>query len=94
MSRYAPILVLLLGIASVVSGMAVSYSKYLYRKYFVQLQQVRSERDELEIAWLDDNGVPLKGRPALVKAGTRLHAAHAVRDVINGPQLTRHGVSE
>jgi cell division protein FtsL len=51
MSRYAPILVLLLGIASVVSGMAVSYSKYLNRKYFVQLQQVRSERDELEIAW-------------------------------------------
>lgn len=58
------------------------------------LQICTHEGDELEIAWLDDNGVPLKGRPALVKAGTRLHAAHAVRDVINGPQLTRHGVSE
>ncbi len=49
---------------------------------------------ECRIAWLDDNGVPIKGRPVLHQAGVRLDARQFSRDVINGPQLTRHGVAE
>lgn len=48
---------------------------------------------ELEIAWLDDNGVPVRGRPALFKAGVRLNS-RGLLDIINSPNLTRHGVSE
>lgn len=48
---------------------------------------------EVEIAWLDDNGTPIKGRPALHKAGLRLDC-RGFLDIINSPNLTRHGVSE
>lgn len=48
---------------------------------------------ELEIVWLDDNGVPVRGKPALHKAGVRI-SGRGLLDIINSPNLTRHGVPE
>jgi cell division protein FtsL len=42
---------LLLGLALVLSGVGVVYSKYLSRKYFVELQGLRAERDRTDIRW-------------------------------------------
>jgi len=45
------ILVLLIGIAVGLSGVGVVYSKYLTRTSFAELQQLRSERDQLAVDW-------------------------------------------
>ena len=56
--------------------------------------QIRcTDGSEIDVAWLDDHGLPIKGKPALYTAGARL-IAHGMRDIINSPQLTRHGVAE
>lgn len=39
---------------------------------------------EINIAWLDDNGRPIKGKPAIVQHGLRLIAA-GTQDLINHP---------
>ena len=57
------------------------------------LQIRATDGSEIDIAWLDDNGLPIKGRPALYTAGARL-IARGMRDIINSPQITRHGVPE
>lgn len=51
MIRWQARLVVLLAFALVTSGMAVVYVKFLSRKHFVQLQQLRAERDEVDIQW-------------------------------------------
>ena len=51
MSRGQLSLLLLLGFAVITTGVGVVYSKYLSRKYFVQLQSLRAERDQVDIRW-------------------------------------------
>jgi cell division protein FtsL len=41
----------LLALTVVISGIAVVYSKYLSRRYFVELQALRAERDQVDIRW-------------------------------------------
>lgn len=43
---------------------------------------------ELEVAWLDDNGLPVKGRPVLTSSGVRLQA-RGIRDLIHMPGIAR-----
>lgn len=43
---------------------------------------------ELDIVWLDDNGLPLKGKPVLASSGVRLQA-RGVRDLIHMPGIAR-----
>lgn len=40
-----------LTLAVVVSGTAVVYAKYASRKSFVELQQLRAERDAIDVEW-------------------------------------------
>jgi len=40
-----------LALAVVVSGTAVVYAKYASRKSFVELQQLRAERDAIDVEW-------------------------------------------
>lgn len=42
---------MLLAVASVTSAIAVAYVKYLTRTEFVHLQEVRAERDALDVEW-------------------------------------------
>jgi len=42
--------------------------------------------DDICIAWVDDNGRPIKGRPVLQTVGGRL-VARDLRDLIRAPQL-------
>ena len=44
-------LALALVIAVVISAIAVVYTKHESRKYFIELQEVSHERDELNIEW-------------------------------------------
>lgn len=45
---------------------------------------------EVMIAWVDENGRPVKGRPAVVQSGARIKAA-SLKDLANLPAL---GVKE
>ena len=38
-------------LAAAASGVGVVYAKYLTRSHFVELQQVRSERDAADVEW-------------------------------------------
>ena len=49
MNRRGPWLLGFLMLAVIGSGVGVVYAKHLSRKYFVELQRMRSERDELDI---------------------------------------------
>lgn len=42
---------LVLGLGVILSGVAVVYAKYLTRVEFIELQQLRAERDTLSIEW-------------------------------------------
>jgi cell division protein FtsL len=44
-------LVLFLGSAVVLSGIGVVYSKYLSRKYFVELQTLQAEGERIAVEW-------------------------------------------
>jgi len=51
--------------------------------------QIRTECGaELSLVWLDDNGVPLKGRPVIAESGVRLQA-RGIRDLIHMPGIAR-----
>lgn len=55
------------------------------------LLQIRTDDGaEITIAWLDDNGVPLKGKPAVAQHGLRLNA-RGIRDLIHYPGITKEG---
>lgn len=51
MSRGALLALLLLGLATVASGVGVVYAKYLSRAEFARLQALSSERHGLEVEW-------------------------------------------
>ncbi len=65
MSRGALSTILGIGLAVIVSGVAVVYAKYLSRDAFVALQQLRVERDQLAVEW---------GRLRLEEATLTTHA--------------------
>lgn len=55
------------------------------------LLQIRTEDGaELTIAWLDDNGAPIKGKPAVGQHGVRL-IAKGVKDIIHYPEILKRG---
>jgi cell division protein FtsL len=43
--------VALLALAAIASGVATVHAKYLTRVHFVQLQELRSQRDALDVEW-------------------------------------------
>jgi hypothetical protein len=45
---------------------------------------------ELDIVWLDDNGVPIKGKPAVRTHGARL-VAKGMQELIHYPTLRTKG---
>lgn len=47
------------------------------------LMLVMEDGAELQVAWLDGDGKPIKGKPAIVKQGLRLVAA-GMQDLIKG----------
>ena len=51
MTRGAYWLVALLALAGTASSVATVYAKYLSRMHFVQLQELRSRRDALDVEW-------------------------------------------
>jgi hypothetical protein len=51
-----------------------------------------SDGSELTLAWLDDNGRPLKGKPAAIQSGVRLKAA-GVHDLIHFPGVRATGAA-
>jgi cell division protein FtsL len=51
MTRGGVLWLAFLAAAVVTSGVAVVYAKYLSRALFVELQQVRAERDEVDLDW-------------------------------------------
>jgi cell division protein FtsL len=51
MTRGAYWLLALLSVAAIASGIAVVHAKYLSRIHFVQLQELRTQRDALDVEW-------------------------------------------
>ncbi len=51
MSRRAPLAVLLLLVAITATGVWVVHTKYLTRLHFTQLQDLRAQRDGLDVEW-------------------------------------------
>lgn len=51
MTRRAYWLLGLLSLGVVASGIATVYAKYLSRIHFVQLQELRNQRDTLDVEW-------------------------------------------
>lgn len=51
MTRGAYWLLVLLAVAVIVSGVATVHAKYLTRIHFVQLQELRTQRDALDVEW-------------------------------------------
>jgi cell division protein FtsL len=45
------LLALIFGVACVVSAMALVYTRHESRKLFIELEQLTTERDELNIEW-------------------------------------------
>ncbi len=46
------------------------------------------EGDEVMIAWVDENGKPVQGRPVLVQSGARI-VGSALKDLANLPAIQR-----
>lgn len=46
--------------------------------------------EEVDIVWLDDNGLPIKGKPAVQQHGVRLLAA-GMKDLVHYPGLRTKG---
>ncbi|MCP3871371.1 MAG: cell division protein FtsL [Gammaproteobacteria bacterium] len=51
MSRASWILLVALALSVLASGTAVVYAKYASRKAFVELQQLRAQRDAIDVEW-------------------------------------------
>lgn len=47
---------------------------------------------EYTIAWLDDNGVPIKGKPVLSQSGVRM-IARGLQDLIHLPNVRTRGAA-
>ncbi len=52
------------------------------------LQLRMTDGSELSIAWADDHGNPIKGKPVLAQSGVRLQA-RGVQDLIHLPGAAR-----
>ena len=51
MRPVTPVVPALCAALVIVSGIAVVYAKYASRKYFIELQELRDQRDQIEIEW-------------------------------------------
>lgn len=51
------------------------------------LRLTMEDNSEMDIAWVDDNGRPIKGRPMVKDFGVRLHG-HGIKDILR-PDLLR-----
>jgi cell division protein FtsL len=51
MSRSAKVMFALLVLAVIASAIGVVYSKYLSRRYFVSLQELQAEQEQLGVEW-------------------------------------------
>lgn len=51
MRPVTPVVPALCAALVIVSGIAVVYAKYASRKYFIELQELRDQRDQVEIEW-------------------------------------------
>lgn len=56
-----------------------------------QLALVLDDTTEVCIGWFDENGEPVKGRPALLNVGARLNA-QSVNQLITEPAPTRRTI--
>lgn len=50
------------------------------------LRITMEDNSELDVMWVDGNGVPIKGKPVVVNHGVRLNA-RGINDLINAPEL-------
>jgi hypothetical protein len=55
-----------------------------------ELRIVCHDGTELSVVWLDDQGTPLQGKPAIVQHGVRLHA-RGTQDLIHYPAIRERG---
>lgn len=85
MSRRRLRLLLLLGLLVVMTAVAVVHAKFASRKYFVELQSLRDERDRLDVEWgrlqLEQSTWATHGRVARIaneKLNMRLPSAKEV----------------
>ena len=51
MTRFRLMLVMVLTLAVILSATGVVYAKYTSRKHFLELQEMHSERDRLDVQW-------------------------------------------
>ncbi|MES9941132.1 MAG: cell division protein FtsL [Candidatus Thiodiazotropha sp. 6PLUC2] len=51
MSRTGKVMFAMLILAVITSAVAVVYSKYLSRKYFVELQELQAEEERIGVEW-------------------------------------------
>lgn len=54
------------------------------------LQIRTADGAEINIVWLDDNGKPLNGKPAVAQVGVRL-IARGVQELVRPADLRAHG---
>ncbi|MEY5101240.1 MAG: hypothetical protein RJA36_3959 [Pseudomonadota bacterium] len=55
-----------------------------------ELRIACTDGSEVSVVWLDDNGAPLKGKPAIVQHGARL-LARGVDELIHYPAIRERG---
>lgn len=55
-----------------------------------ELRIVCTDGSELSVVWLDDNGAPLMGKPAIVQHGARL-LARGMQDLIHYQTIRERG---
>jgi cell division protein FtsL len=82
MSRPPLWLPLTLALAVTASGVGVVYAKYLSRKTFVQLQQLRAERDKVDSRW---NRLQLEESALATYARVEAHARDRLRMHLPAP---------
>ena len=51
-----------------------------------------ADGSEILVAWVDDNGVPIKGKPVVSQSGYRL-LAQGINDLIYHPRIRTHGAA-
>lgn len=54
------------------------------------LRITTEDGDDIDIVWLDDNGVPIKGQPAAAKHGPRI-ICRGMQDLVLYPSIRTKG---
>jgi hypothetical protein len=54
------------------------------------LRITTKDGDDIDIVWLDDNGAPIKGKPAARKHGPRI-ICRGMADLIHYPEIMKRG---